>query len=310
MYDGGDDIDLIYIIDPDKYRAFSEKGIHKYLLKLFNMKYKGKKIHQIFKEDHVICQVYGINLHSLNYHDEEDLEEYISQIKDVIDDEYTYIYIEESLPISVKKTIADSLSMRLSEGKDIRIYNIPYIIEALKSKWKRDTMKKEILIISNNKDEVIGVIDSISNEFSFISVLGLNDSDGEDVYKKILDDTGISVYFPNRDNISMKRYGLIINTLDDISISLKDIKNNAIIIDFSETKPFTGINRYVIEDVSIDISGLGLIDNPWIGKEVSSDLFQCFGEAQYKSFNRIYKNDDLFTIEDFLSQGQKIKGGY
>lgn len=238
------------------------------------------------------------------------MEQYISNIKEVLDDEYNYIYIEESLPVNIKRTIADNLSIRLSDGYDVRLYNIPYIIEALKSKWKSDTIKKEILILSNNKDEAIGVIDSISNEFSFISVLGLNDSDGEDVYEKVLDDTGISVYFPKENNISLKKYGFIINTLDYVLINLKGIKNKAIIIDFSKTKPFSSVNRYVIEDVSIDISEIGLIDNPWIGKEVSSDLFNCFSNRDYKSFSRIYKNDDLFTVEDFLNQGLKIKGGY
>lgn len=280
------------------------------MLKLINTKNKCKKIDQIIKDDNVIGQVYGINLKPLNYNDEEELEEYISKIKNCIDDEYLYLYIEESLPANVKKTIANALSIMLSSGNDIRLYNIAHIVEALKSKWKSDTMKKEILIISNSKDETIEVIESISNGFSFISVLGLNDLDGEDVYEKILDDTGISVYFPKKENISLKKYGLIINTLDDNFINLKDIKNKAIIIDFSETKPFSAANRYVIEDISIDIGEIGLIDNQWIGKEIRSDLFNCFNNKDYKSFSRIYKNKSLLTIDEFLNQGIKIKGGY
>ncbi|NLY46528.1 MAG: hypothetical protein GX053_11185 [Tissierella sp.] len=276
-----------------------------------NIKYKGKMVYEIIKEDNVIGHIYGVNLSRLDYSDENDLNEYISRIKEIIDgDEYKYIYIEESLPLNIKKIIADNLSINLSDSKDIKMDNIPYIIEALKSKLKRDIIKEEILIISNNKDEVLWIIDSISDGLNFLSVLGLNDSDGEDVYERVLDDIGISIYFPKAKSITLKRYGLIINTIDDISINLKDIKNNTFIIDFSQARPFAGVNRYVIEDVSIDISDLAINDNLWIGKEVSSDLYKCLDDKDSRKFCRIYKSDNLFTMEDLVNQSFKIKGGY
>lgn len=280
------------------------------MFKLINIKYKGKKIQDIIKEDNVIGHIYGISLSQLDYSDEKSLDEYISKIKEVIDDEYNHIYIEESLPLNIKKIIADNLSINLANTKDIKLYNIPYIIEALKSKLKRDIIKEEILILSNDKEEVLWIIDSISSGFSFLSVLGLNDIDSEDVYEKVLDDIGISVYYPKADSVLLKRYGLIINTLDETSLNLKDVKNNTIIIDFSEGRPFVDTNRYVIEDIYLDISDLGLNDNPWIDKEVNSDLYKCLNNGDSKIFCRIYKKGDLFTIEDFVDQGFKIKGGY
>lgn len=273
-------------------------------------KYKAKKIGQILRSDYLVGHICGVNLQGLNYEDQEEMEDYISSIKDIIDDEYNYLYIEESLPLNIKRAIADSLSIDLCEGRDIRLYNISYIIKALKSQWKDDIIKKEILIVTSDKDEVLEIIYSICDEFSFISVLGLNNEDGEDVYEKVLDDLGISLYYPNRVNISLKRYGIIINLEDNALINLKEVKNKAIVMDFSEIKPFSKVNRYVIEDISIDISDLGLDDNPWIGKEIGSDLFKSLSEGSYKRFNRIYKNDELLTIVDFLNQGLKIKGGY
>lgn len=310
IYDGGDDINFIYIIDPAKYRVFLEKGISKYLLKLLKTKYKARKIDQISRGDYVIGHVCGLNLQKLNYEDQEDMEAYISNIKDLIDDEYSYLYIEESLPLDIKRAIGDRLSIDLCEGREIRLYNIPYIIKALKSKWKDDIIKEEILIVSSDKDEVLKMIYSICDEFSFISVLALNDEDGQDVYEKVLDDLGISIYYPNRVNVSLKRYGLIINLEDDVFINLDQVKNKTIVIDFSERKPFSKVNRYVIEDISIDISDFDLDDNPWIGKEICSDLSKAFSKGSYKEFNRIYKDNELLTIIDFLNQSLKIKGGY
>lgn len=214
------------------------------------------------------------------------------------------------MPLSIKRIIADELSIRLPDSKDQKLYNIPYIVEALKAKLRRDIMKEELLILSNNKEEALWIIDIISSGFSFVSVLGLNDEDSEDVYEKILDGTGISVYFPKAESISLKRYGLLINTVDEASLNLRDIRNNTIIIDFSYGRPFVGVNRYVIDDVCMDINELGLNDNPWIGKEVNSDLYKCLNDSQYKRFCRIYRKGDLFTIEDFVNQSFKIKGGY
>lgn len=272
--------------------------------------YKGRKIQEIIKDEEVVGHIYGFNLKPLKYDDEKELEQYISKIKEVIDVEYTSIYIEETLPLEVKKTIEDGLSIIHTDGKDIRIYNIPYIIEALIHKLKRDIIKEEILVLSNNKEECLKIIDPLSNEFSFISVFGLNEIDGEEVYEEILDNTGISVYLPQGNSISLRRYGLIINTVDHLSLTFKDIRKNAVIIDFSETKSFAGVNRYVIEDITIEISNLGFIDNPWINDEISSDLYRCLFKEEYRRFCRIFRDNSWITIDDFINQGNKIKGGY
>ncbi|MDR7870929.1 MAG: hypothetical protein RIN55_08735 [Tissierellaceae bacterium] len=306
---GGDNIDLIYIIDPYKYRQLLEKGINKYLFKFVMPLYKANKIHDIIIEDNIIGHIYGINLKPLDFNNDENIEEYILNIKNVMDDEYGAIYIEEKLPLDVLEIIQSSLDVINQDDNDIRIFNIPFIIEALMLKMKRDIIKEEILIITNDKEEALKIIDLISNKFNFISVLGLNELDGESVYEEVLENTGISVYLPQSSMVSLRRYGLIINTLDNPSISLKGIRNNAIVIDFSSIKPFKGINKYVIEDLSFDLSDLGLNDNPWIDKEVKLNLYSCLFKGKNRRFCRVFNNGGLISIENFVNQGLKIKGG-
>lgn len=306
---GGDLIDLIYIIDPKKYREFLEKGFSKYLLKLLTPEYRPKNLHDIIIEDKIVGHIYGINLKALNTSEGKSIEEYISKIEEVIEYDYSSIYIEEDLPLDIIKIIENRLNVDKSDCMDIRLFNISYIIDALMSNKKPDIIKEEILIISNKKEEVLKIIDSLSNKLSFISVLGLDDIDGENVYEEILHNIGISIYFPQSKNISLKRYWLIINTLDDLSMEAIDIKNKAIIIDFSSTKPFKGANRYVIEDLSIDIRDLGLVDNPWIGKEVDLNLYGSLFGNECRKFCRILNNGAYITIDNFANQGIKIKGG-
>lgn len=93
-------------------------------------------------------------------------------------------------------------------------------------------------------------------------------------------------------------------------LNYREVKYNAIIIDFSATKPFKGANRYVIEDISIDISDLGLVNNPWFSSEVGANLYNCLIKGEYRLFCRIINNGNLITIEDFVNKEHKIKGGF
>mgnify|MGYP000872848933 FL=1 len=273
-------------------------------------KYKGKKLQDIIIDEEIVGHIYGINLNPLNINSEKEIKEYIFNINEVIEDEYTSIYIEEEFPLAIIRKIEEDLSMNKLDGKSIRLFNIPYIIERLMLKMKRDILKEEILIISEIKEETLKIIDDLSNRFNFISVFGLNEMDEEDVYEEVLENAGISIYYPLGNDISLRKYKVIINTVDELLMNFKDIRKNAIIIDFSDSKPFKGSNRYVIEDISIDISDLGLVNCPWISKEISVSLYAYLFKGKYRLFCRVFNNGKLITIEDFINQGIKIKGGF
>lgn len=285
--------------------------MNKYLFKLRMPQYRGRKLHDIIVEEKVAGYIYGMNLKPLDIQSKERVEEYISMINDVIEEDYTSIYIEEELPLETIRLIEEGLQIKKSEDKDLLIYNIPYIIDELKLKIKGDFFKEEILIISDKKEIVLKITDDLSGKFSFISVLGLNDIDVENVYEVVFENTGISIYYPQGNSISLKRYGLIINLLDEITKNYKDIRNNAIIMDFSDTKVLKGANRYVIEGIGFDISDVGLVDNPWISNEVSDNMYSCLFKEERRIFSKVLNNDELITIKDFLDQGSiRIKGWF
>lgn len=261
------------------------------------------------KDQLYIGDVFGVNLIPLDTKDEDGLNKYIEIIKDIMHEEYTSLYIEESLSPELRENILDNLSIKGNRGKAIRIYNIPFIIGDIILEFGSKPME-EVLIISNNVDEIINIIYSVADMFRFVSVMGLNSTEGETVYEEILDNIGISVYLVPREEVSFRRYGIIINTLEEDLTHSKDIGKNIIIMDFSEKKPFKGINKYVIEDLSVDISHLELVDNPWIDKEIDSNLYDCLFQKGYNKFCRIIKDDTPFTINEFINQGLKIKGGY
>lgn len=129
-----------------------------------------KRLQDIIIGNDVVGHIYGINLKPLNISNKEDIEEYIFNIKEFIELEYTSIYIEEELPLEVIKIVEDSLSISSSVDNDIRLYNIPHIIEALIPKIKRDICKEEILIISHKREKplellIVYRIDLISSQF-------------------------------------------------------------------------------------------------------------------------------------------------
>lgn len=224
--------------------------------------------------------------------------------------EFTWIYIEEDLPWKIRKKIEKELSLKGPEGMDIRLYNISYIVEDLVEKFRRNLREEEVLIISEDRSLCLKLIDEISSEFRFISVLGLDEQEGENLYEEVLESTGISVYLPQGKNISLNRYGLVINVLNKTIIDVDKINNRTIILDFGGRKLFEKANRYVIGDISLEIKGLGLAENPWISEEINSSLYECLFHGECRKYKRIYKGESLLTMDEFINQNPIIKGGY
>lgn len=270
------------------------------------MNFLARKLSDIYKDGSAMGHIFGINLRPLN--DEEDLRSYIESIKRLRDVDYNKIYIEEELPFECKKEIADSLEVRLADGNNLFKENLPYLIAGIIKYIKRDIKKNEVLLMCNTKDEALELISAIADFFSFISVWGLNQGDGEALHEEVLTDIGISIYLPQQDNFSLKKYGFIINTLNHLPLNIIDVKSSSVIVDLSRDKPLRKQNNLVIEDLYFDISPFELDSNGWIGGHVSSALYACIYGDKPNNFSLVSSNGKIESLENILHQGLKLKG--
>src|SRR5699024_1305609 len=114
-------------------------------------------------------------------------------------------------------------SMEIPKGLDIKLYNIPLILKEISRIQKKDIGKEEVLIISSDRDNIIKTIDSISNVFNFISLIGLDKDEEDELCSEILKTRGLSIFQPKNLEKNLNRYNIIINLEEEFYIDKNQI---------------------------------------------------------------------------------------
>lgn len=252
----------------------------------------------------------GIYLKPLDPVNSKHIEMFIESVLKVKSEEDTNIYIEDSnkLPFELLKTVEDCTGLIFTSGDNIRMSNIPILIEEIYNGLGRDHNSADTLIISDNKDRIIDTIKKLSSTINFFTIIGLEDSLKDEVYDEILEHTGVSIFQPKNINKIIKNYGTIINFNNEVYIDMLNIRNQCVIIDFSRNKPFKSLvntkkNVFYIEDIYFKTD----INSQWIDSDISPELCEGLGVIEDK-FSKIYVNNALHSLNNYVSNAIKIKG--
>lgn len=124
---------MLYIIKPEKYKNYLEKGNYKYIFPLFTPMFKTKILEDIIIEDELKGKVVGVNLKSIDYKDTNSIKRFISNINKLKDENNKNIYIEgiEKWPFDIKKRIEDETDLIFPDELDLKLYNIKLILEEI-----------------------------------------------------------------------------------------------------------------------------------------------------------------------------------
>ncbi len=308
---GGDDISLLYIAGSTTYRSYIEDKPYRYLFKIFLPILRPRILDELVIQEKNIGDIAGINLRDISYEKEDYLGRYLEAILKVKREDHKYIFIEE-LEFSgggIIKYIEDYTSLRFPTGKEIRLYNLPFIIEELGKNLHRNFQKEEILLISNNKEEIIDTIYSISHIFNFISIIGIDDEQGEEIYDIIFENTGLSIFQPkNVDNI-LKDYGVIVNLEDRLLFDEKNINRKTIIFDFSISRPLRTFEKnQIIYDIKLDTHRLGTLHGFKMDACISSRMYECIFGREMARCCGIVARDNFYNIDEYAESNIRIKG--
>lgn len=276
-------------------------------------KLKPKIIESIDIEDKIIGKVAGINLKNIDLENEIDINAYIKSIKKIIDIDFDNIYIEgqDNFNDNALDLIQKELNLKIDKGYKTKIYDLPIMIKNIFRFTGEDIREKEVLIILDNVKGVKNVIEDISKQCKFISIYGLNDSENDDIYEYILEQTGLSVFCPvNLENV-IKNYSLIIN-LSKSSFSdklYKKIKRSTIIFDFGENeKKFN-----TIQDFGYKLKDFKLKEVVYLNKVINSSQFHALKNAtgiENIIPKYIISGKHYYSIEEYITQFIRFKGKF
>jgi len=298
-YIGGVYKSVLYILDHKKYKNFLKKGLYKYVFPIHTPLFRPKEIDIIDKSFIEKIHIVGINLRAIDYKDSYSLNKFISNILMFKGEDNKFIYIEEvnSMDIQAIERIQFETSMEIPKGLDIKLYNIPLILKEISRIQKKDIGKEEVLIISSDRDNIIKTIDSISNVFNFISLIGLDKDEEDELCSEILKTRGLSIFQPKNLEKNLNRYNIIINLEEEFYIDKNQISQQAIIFDFSLKRIFNSLqNSLVINDINIDISELLKWENEFINSLVPSSLYEGLVDNNEGRFNQIYIKDSFYKV--------------
>ena len=249
--------EFIYILEPDVYKKYLKRGIYsiipqKYLIKLkikprFITYFTNENGNRIGKGIGVFLIYDGLGreeyvrmaIESLNKFKEENTR------KILLDN--LHIISSEDIHVIEKET-----NMEIIDGKKVLIRFLPCVLQRITKELNINIRDEEILIIGEDGDLTRQLIQVLSREARFLTLVGEDENYIQDLVQEIYNATGLSIFYSKNIDRILTNYSIIINLKDNQYINLNNLKSKCLIFDFSIEKILRNNlkNRYaiVVED--------------------------------------------------------------
>lgn len=287
------------------------KGFLKYIPEFIFPKYKPNILDNIIKEDTKLGKIVGINLKPIDLNDRHNLKEFIKSIKKIPLTEFTNLYMEEgdTLRKETQEYLQEELDLQIFSGEETRIRNINYLLRKIYNLLKEKIDEKEILILCDNKDLTKKVIREIAKDMRYIAAFGCDEEANEEIYDYILEETGLSVFYPNNIQRIIENYNIIINLMKDIELDFSRIKRNTILFEFSNNNNFTKNRKlFPIEDIGFSLKELNIKDEKWLDAKIKSNLYESLIGIENNNIKYLFGRNQCYTIKDYVNSYLKVKG--
>lgn len=277
----------------------------------FIPKIKPRVIHYIKENEIEDVVIAGINIKPIDFNNKGDLNKFLEGIKGVLTEEVTGIYIEgqERLNISVLRYIEENINVKVFYGEDIKIKYLPFVMKKIYEVLKDNLEEKEVLILDDNIDRIKKTIKLISKYVAYITVMGLKEQEQNELYNYVLEETGISLFYPNNIERIAGNYSITINFIDNVDYLFSKLKKPSLVFDFSCGEHERLKNRPpLIKDFYFILDTLKekLIINP----QISSSLFEALYLTQYDGDILLYVEGEFYTIRSYIDNFLKIRGRF
>lgn len=305
-------IGLLYILNNEKYLDYYKEGFIKFLPEFILPKIKPKIIDNIMREEEIIGKIAGINLKHIDFSDEYKLNEYLNAIIKLKGEDYTKLFIEgyDKLGKEIKDYIQEFTNMKILDGEETRINNLSSVIKHIYNLSQENLDEKEILVICDDKEKTKRIIKEISKDVRFVTAIGCEKYNDE-IYEYILEETGLSLFYPTNIDRILENYSMIINFMDNLCIDFTRARRNSIVFDFRKENFFGNKKRTpFIEDFAFNLKDLGINENRFIENKISSNLFEAIIDDRKEEIKYLYSEGKYYSIEDYVNLFVKVKGKF
>ena len=264
------------------------------------------------RENDIIGRMAGINLKPIDFDDEYKLKEYLNAIMKLKDEDCTKLFIEgyEKLNKETIYHIQEFTNMKILDGEETRINNLPLVMKDICNLMKEDIAEKEILVICDDKEKTKRTIKEISKDVRFVTAIGCEEYNDE-IYEYILEETGLSLFYPVNIDRILENYSMIINLMDGLSLDFSKVRRNCIVFDFGQGNSLHNNKRPpFIQDFAFNFNDLGVNKNRLMQNRVLSNLFEALVEDRKKDIKYLYSEGNYYSIKDYVNLFIKVKGKF
>ncbi len=278
---------------------------------MFLPKFKPIIIEKIKARDVVIGEIGAINLKSIDFNKEDDLNNFIKSIEEIKNENCERIFIEgyENLDIKVLNKLKRDVKLFTESGEFNRLTDLSFAIKKIFSILNEDLKNKEVLILCNDFEKAKNMIKQVAKEISFITVYGLDEEVGEELYQFILEEIGLSIFNAKNYHNIIENYNIIINYLDELNLEKLNTKQNSIIFDFTTNKG----KSQAIKDYGYDLKDMNIKKSKWLNSVVDTGMIEfVLGESidNIKPKYVITADNNYYIFEEYIDLFIKIKGKF
>lgn len=284
--------------------------MYKYIPKIWLKKMKPKEVVDFTNEKgDILGRGIGIFLENIEMTKEEYINGVINVAKLFKSDQtkkilYDDIYIFDSQD---RCYIKEQTGLEIADGVDVFIYFLPYVLKELLHLCDEKLSNSEILIISDSSNLPYKLIERLSKEIRFLTILGDKKDNVQKSIDKIYNDTGLSIFYSQNVDRILMNYNIIINFKDNIPVNIKKLRSKTIVFDLSTEKVFSeeinNINKNVItiEDFLFNWEYL-IRQKEFFHTEnlIPSHKYEVFNRYDIKDFEKVLVRNQKYTLEELV----------
>lgn len=107
----------------------------------------------------------------------------------------------------------------------------------------------------------------------------------------------------------IKNFHIIINLSDDLPFDLNNIRRQEIVVDFSQDRTLLEIEKLNKDIVYIDdFNFQSKLDSPWIGKIISSKLYETIYGNELGRYRQVHGYDDYSYLSEYIRSKMTKRG--
>ncbi|HHV46018.1 MAG TPA: hypothetical protein GXX53_03775 [Tissierellia bacterium] len=263
----------------------------------------------------IIGKVCGIYLR--DYFDEKEkvIENFILAIERLKDANIDSIIFEDMSLFNRQdlKAIENGTNLKVLDGTDLLISFLPAALKKIYSLLGTDLKSKELLIIGDDEKQTKDLIESIYKEVGFITITGkYKDNVIDNIYKHILEKTGLSIFYSKNIDKILTNYSIIINLIDNYSIDFRKLRSETIVFDFSLKKVLRKSallhGKASIEDFVFSKDNLNIAKNSYLPEVICSRLYESLNSYDREDLKEFIVNGEIYSVEEFVNEKIKNKG--